>query len=432
MQYHRRAMVREKLYQDMAGLCERSGGRNMKVLQINAVNGILSTGRTTMEMTQELKRLGHEAYTAYAMGIMMEDHSYRIGCYLDRKVHALCSRIFGLQSYFSVIATLRLIHYMKSICPDIVLLHNLHSNFINLNLLLRFLAKNKIATVITLHDCWFYTGRCFHYSINNCYQWQTKCYCCPNNINTTPTWFFDRSEKMWLDKKKYFSKLDQWAVVGVSDWITKEAEKSFLSKANRLIRIYNWINLEVFKPYDDQDLRKSLGLEHDFIIIGVASVWVASKGLEEFIKLSKMISKNCKILLVGTIDQNYALPSDIISLPLTHDSTELARYYSMSDVLVSLSLEESFGKVVAEAIACGTPAVVYHSTALPELVGEGCGYVTKENILEEILYGIEQVMANTKSNYTSNCLLFAEEHFDMHKCVKEYEALFQSLISKAN
>jgi glycosyltransferase involved in cell wall biosynthesis len=430
IQYHNRATVREKLYQDMVEICGRFGRRSMKVLQINAVNGILSTGRTTMEMTQELKRLGHQAYTAYAMGIMSEDHSYLIGCYLDRKVHALCSRIFGLQSYFSVIATLRLIHYMKTICPDIVLLHNLHSNYINLKLLLKFLGKNKIATVLILHDCWFYTGRCFHYTINNCYQWQTKCQYCPNNLNTTPTWFFDRSEKMWRDKKNYFNKLDHWAVVGVSDWITKEAEKSILSKANRLTRIYNWINLEVFKPYDDQELRRSLELEHDFIIIGVASVWVASKGLEKFIKLSKMISKNCKIMLVGTIDQNYSLPSDIISIPLTHDCVELARYYSMSDVLVSFSLEESFGKVVAEAIACGTPAVVYHSTALPELVGDGCGYVTKENTLEEIHYGIEQVMTNTKRYYTPNCLQFAEEHFDMHKCVKEYEALFQSLISK--
>lgn len=430
MQYHRRSAVREKLYQDLLEIIRSLGRRRMKILQINAVNGILSTGRTTLEMTQELKALGHEAYTAYAMGETAGEHSYRIGGYLDRKIHALCSRIFGLQAYFSVIATLRFIHYIETIGPDIVLLRNLHSNYINLKLLLRFLGKNKIATVIVLHDCWFYTGRCFHYFLNHCDQWQTKCYRCPNNINTTPTWFFDRSSKMWLDKKRYFNKLDNWAVVGVSDWIMKEAEKSFLSRANRLTRIYNWINLEIFKPYEDQGLRRSLGMEHDFIIIGVAAVWGTSKGLHNYIRLSELISEDSKIVLIGTMDQDYSLPSNIISLPLTHDCTELARYYSMSDVLVSLSREESFGKVVAEAIACGTPAVVYNSTALPELVGDGCGYVAKENTLQDIYRGIEQVKANTKSHYTAQCLKFAEEYFDMHKCVKEYEVLFQSLISK--
>jgi glycosyltransferase involved in cell wall biosynthesis len=235
---------------------------------------------------------------------------------------------------------------------------------------------------------------------------------------------------MWLDKKRYFNKLDNCAVVGVSEWIIKEAEKSFLSKANRLTRIYNWINLEVFKPYDDQGLRRSLMMEHDFVIIGVAVSWGTAKGLHKFIKLSKMIAKDSKIILIGTMDQKYSLPPNIISLPLTHDCKELARYYSMSDVLVSLSREESFGKVVAEAIACGTPAIVYNSTALPELVGDGCGYVTKENTLEEIYNGIELIKANTKGHYTAQCLKFAEEHFDMHKCVKEYEALFQSLITK--
>lgn len=430
MQYHRCATVREKLYQDIEEICNRQKKRSMTVLQINAVNGILSTGRTTLEMARELKVLGHEAYIAYAMGETAEDHSYRIGGQLDHKLHALCSRIFGLQAYFSIIATLRLMHYMKIISPDIVLLRNLHSNYINLKLLLKFLGENKIATVITLHDCWFFTGRCFHYFLNNCDQWQTKCYRCPNNVNTSPTWFFDRSEKMWSDKKRYFNQLDNWAVVGVSDWIMKEAEKSFLSKANRILRIYNWIDLEVFKPYEDQELRRSLGIVHDFIIIGVAATWGVAKGLHNYIRLSKMLEKDSKIVLIGEMEQDYSLPCNIISLPLTHNCKELACYYSMSDVLVSLSKEESFGKVVAEALACGTPAVVYNSTALPELVGDECGYVTKENTLLEIFHGIKQVKANTKSHYTAQCRKFAEEHFDLHRCVKEYEALFQSLISK--
>jgi glycosyltransferase involved in cell wall biosynthesis len=402
----------------------------MKILQINAVNGILSTGRTTLEMAKELELLGHEAYIAYAWPDSYGEHSYRIGCRLDRKVHALCSRIFGLQAYFSVIATLRLIHYIETIRPDVVLLRNLHSNYINLKLLLRFLSRKKIATVLTLHDCWFYTGRCFHYTEKKCYQWQTRCRHCPNKDNTAPSWFFDRSEKMWRDKKHYFRKIDRLAVVGVSDWITKEAEKSFLSKAKRLQRIYNWINLELFQPKDTAQLRQVLGLKQKFIILGVAARWVSSKGIQEFVELSKMISEDEIILLVGAMDQKCSLPPGILSVPQTHDCTELANYYSMSDVLVSFSKEEAFGKVVAEAIACGTPAVVYNSTALPELVGANCGYIAKEYTIQEIYHGIEHIKRNTKSYYIDHCRKFAMEHFDMHHNVKEYEALFQALLQK--
>jgi glycosyltransferase involved in cell wall biosynthesis len=400
----------------------------MRILQINAVNGILSTGRTTKEMAEELMALGHEAYIAYAMGDRVGDHTYRIGCLLDRKLHALCSRVTGLQAYFSVIPTLRLISYIKKIQPDVVHLRNLHSNYINLKLLFSFLGKSKTATVITLHDCWFYTGRCSYYTLNQCYQWKTKCLRCPNKRNTSPSWFFDRSEKMWRDKKNYFSRLENLAVVGVSDWIMKEAEQSFLGNAKRIIRIYNWINLEIFRPMEASGLRRRLGLMHKFIIIGVAAEWKANKGLEEFIQLSKMIAEDCVILLIGRMDPKYSLPSNILSLPVTHDLAKLARFYSISDVLVSLSREETFGKGVAEAIACGTPAVVYNLTALPEVVGHGCGYVTKENTLEEIYHGLELIKTNTKSHYSACCRSFAEEHFNMHQCVKEYEALYQSLI----
>jgi glycosyltransferase involved in cell wall biosynthesis len=404
------------------------GGVTMKILQINAVNGILSTGRTTLDLAEELKLLGHDTYIAYAMAQPYGDHSYRIGCCFDRKLHALGSRIFGLQAYFSVIATLRLIRYIKRLSPDIVQLHNLHSNYINLKLLLHFLAKEKIATVVTLHDCWFFTGRCFHYTEINCYQWQTKCLRCPKNTFTTPSWFFDRSEKMWRDKMNYFSKLDHLAVVGVSDWITKEAEKSFLSKADRIIRIYNWINLEVFKPIADQELRQSLGLRKKFILLGVAAFWDTSKGILEFIELSKMLSRDDQLILIGAMDTKYDLPSNIISIPQTNDCMELVRYYSMSDVLISLSKEESFGKVVIEAMACGTPAVVYNTTALPELIGYGCGYVTDRNTIQEVYQRIEQIKANTKAYYSENCRRFTEEHFDLHQGVKAYEALYQSLI----
>lgn len=70
------------------------------------------------------------------------------------KFHALASRVTGLQGYFSPVSTANLIKLIHSYEPDVVHLRNLHSNYLNLNVLFRFLASKDIPTVVTLHDCW--------------------------------------------------------------------------------------------------------------------------------------------------------------------------------------------------------------------------------------------------------------------------------------
>src|SRR5699024_10108143 len=116
----------------------------MHIVQINAVNGIRSTGRTVKELDNFLKEKGHKSTIVYSDGIST-DNSYQIGCKIDRKVHALMSRVTGLQGYFSKRSTRRLLKHMNKVNPDIVHIRNLHSNFINMPMLFSYLAKNKIA-----------------------------------------------------------------------------------------------------------------------------------------------------------------------------------------------------------------------------------------------------------------------------------------------
>lgn len=52
-------------------------------------------------------------------------------------------------------------------------------------------------------------------------------------------------------------------------------------------------------------------------------------------------------------------------------NTILASFYTMADVLLSVSMGEGFGIPVIEAQACGTPVIVSDWTAQPELCGDG-------------------------------------------------------------
>ena len=107
----------------------------MKVLQINAVYGFGSTGLIVKDIEECLIENGHEAYVAYAMANLEPRNGYRIGNKVDRKWHAVIARLFGGQAYASVWATKKLLKWIDNIKPDIVHLHNLHSNYINFNLL---------------------------------------------------------------------------------------------------------------------------------------------------------------------------------------------------------------------------------------------------------------------------------------------------------
>lgn len=399
----------------------------MKILQINAAYGNLSTGRTCLEMRRELERLGNQCFTAYALHNGDYQNTFVIGNSLDRKIHTFGSKFFGLQGYFSVHSTKNLIKYIERQGFDIIHLRNLHNSYINLKILLEFLAKRRIPTVITLHDCWMYTGKCMHYSVRGCYLWQKGCEKCQYIAQDMPSYFFDFAGKMLADKKRWLSQNEKLAVIGVSDWITHEAEKSILKDAKIIRRIYNWIDLDVFK-YTENNLKDMLGVSGKKVVLGVSTGWTRAKGIQDIYALAEKFGKETVFVLVGNKQFAAEPKENVIHLDATDDIQRLAMYYSMADCFISMSKEESFGKTVAEAMACGTPVVVYNSTALPELVGDQCGYVAEVEKEDDFYEKVKQVLNDGKSRYAQPCRRNAEQKFDLHKNIAEYIQVYQQLL----
>lgn len=418
----------------------------MKVLHINAVYGIGSTGRSVSELSAGLSQLGVESRVAYSSGLSAAN-GYVIGTPTEKKLHALGSRLFGTQAYFSARGTRGLLEYIEVESPDIVHLHNLHSNYINLPMLLGHLASHDIATVLTLDDCWFYTGKCCHYTVDECDRWQTGCGSCPRLRKDNPSWFVDATAKMWEDKRRYFDSIPRLAVIGVSDWIVSEARKSILAPAASITRIYNWIDTDVFRPDATTNIRVPGSRTDTQTLLGVASTWCAEKGLHDFIRLGHMIDNGAlndhiahvspdtaasvKLVLVGAIDSKTILPASMSVIPPTNDTRELAKHYANADVFLQLSREETFGKVTAEALACGTPAIVYDSTANPELIGKGCGYVVDPADFGQLVRHISRVLANTKDAYSDSCRSFARRNFDRLDLIEQHLRLYRGTIGNA-
>lgn len=401
----------------------------MKVLQINAVNKIGSTGRNCYEINNFLIEKGNICITACSVG-SGDKNEFLIGSKLDTKIHGFLSRISGMQGYFSIKATGKLLEYMDNFNPDVVVLGNLHGNYINLSLLLKYLSNKDIATVVVLHDCWFYTGKCCHYTIDGCYNWKEKCGNCPSLKKYNKSWFFDRTEKMLDDKKNLFNTIPRLAVIGVSNWITREAKEAPVFKnAKEIIRIYNWIDLEKFYPRNTEKLEEKLKIKNNKILLCVASNWNKEKGIENIIELSYKLSDTEKIIIIGNINESYKkkLDKNIIHIPAIESLDILAEYYSIADVFIQPSLEETFGKVSAEALACGTPIVCFDSTANPELVGNGCGAVVKVGDINEFYQKIKNILKNGKEFYRKNCIEFANKNFNKEKNIEQYLFLFERI-----
>ena len=121
----------------------------------------------------------------------------------------------------------------------------------------------------------------------------------------------------------------------------------------------------------------------------------------------------------------------IIGIKRTKNMEELADFYNMASVYISTSTEETMGLTVVEAMACGTPAVVYNKTALPELIVDGCGYVCEKSV-DAIYSAIQTIRANGKEKYSNACRLHATTNYDKNKQYKKYCEYYQNIVGDKN
>ena len=134
------------------------------------------------------------------------------------------------------------------------------------------------------------------------------------------------------------------------------------------------------------------------------------------------------VLIGGISAQTAACITKITMIPATESQKELAQWYSAADAFITLSKEESFGKVSAEALACGTPVITVNSTANPELVGENCGIVIDDAEPETVLNALDKLFSWGKERMSASCRSFAEANYNMEGCIEQVYRLYSDLL----
>ena len=353
-----------------------------RVLIINCVCGIRSTGRICAEQAKQFEASGCDVRIGYgrvdAISPACAKWAVRIGGPISRYVHALTTRLFDAHGtgLCSRLATKRFLRWAEDWRPELVWLHNIHGYYLNYELLFDWIKRHPEMEVRwTLHDCWPFTGHCAYFTAVDCDRWRSGCHKCPEKHQYPASFVLDASRRNWELKKFCFTGVKNLTLITPSIWLANLSRQSFL-KDYPVEVIRNTIDATVFKP-TESDFRVRYGLNEKIVILGVASSWDRRKGLKDFVELRRILDDSYAIVLVGLTDKQVRkLPSGIIGIGRTNDAKELAGIYTISDWFFNPTHEDNYPTVNLEARACGCKIVTYDTGGSAETInGYDCGVV---------------------------------------------------------
>ena len=321
--------------------------------------------------------------------------------------------LFNLESF-------QLINHSWINDADIIHIHNIHGDFFSW-FLLPLICKGK-KVVWTLHDMYPFTGHCA-YSFE-CFKWQDDCNCC-ERLDIYPGILVDRSKKLLAIKKRIFEEIKPMFVCP-SDWQYNNARQS-IGKDFALSRIYNGVDVEVYKKQNKKYLRKDLKLALDkkiLIYIGNMGIDNPFKGTEFIGKLVSWVQlKDDYLFLIvgGNLDK---IEGNVQYISYKSEKNEIAKYLSASNVFIMPSLQEVFGLVAAESMACGTPVVGFNTGGISEIIEhEKSGYLSKYRDFEDLIHGVEYICNLELEGYEKMCdeaVSRVKENFDKEIMIDNY------------
>ena len=400
-----------------------------RVMLVNTVVGTGSVGRLVEGLYNTLTENGYECMVAYGRDTHPEGmNAYRIGQDLDVYIHGALSRLTDRHGFYSKRATVEFIRVIEDFAPDIIHLHNVHGYYLNIRVLFEYLKTTDIRIIWTLHDCWSFTGHCSHFEYIGCMKWVSGCYSCEQLSEYPKSVGKDNSARNYEEKKGLFTGFENMTLVTPSQWLKSRVEQSYMGGYHTVV-VPTGIDTSVFHPIAEKRsddnlvfrLRNSLNLRNKNVLLGVANPWRERKGLMQFVNLSKLINERCVIVLVGLDDEQLsALPESIIGIGHTDSTQELAALYSMADIYVNLTLEDTFPTTNIEALACGTPVITYRSGGSAESIDDTCGIAVERNSVQGVVAAVDTIVSQKGIAYTVDDCVRHARLYDKEVRFEEY------------
>lgn len=385
----------------------------MNILFINATYGIGSTGKIVESIGKSLEKNGNQVFYGVKKTNKFDKKIFIIGNKLDWKLHSLLSRLFCCQGFCSKFSTFLFLKKIKKLNIDIVNLHNLHSSFINLHMVLSFCKKQNIKVILTMHDAWFFTGKCYHFIDKSCNSFMEKCGSCPKKRMPPKSLIFDRSSHYLKVKKRDYEQLNNLTVVSCSEWLLRFAKQGILKNS-----IFYLINNKIdttFFVYKKKNKEKKLK------ILGFANKWVLPEN-EKIVKF--YLNGDFLVTVVGCTKREikyFSKFNKTVRLLPPLPKEKLLIEYQNADIFVNLSRADTYPTVNMESICCGTPVIAFRNCANPEIISTNTGCLIGDSEFDEL----EKITIEAALLDNELCSLEGEALFKDDKFGESYLPLFK-------
>lgn len=337
----------------------------MKILQVNSVYKVGSTGKIVDCIGAVLRDAGHEVFSCYGIGdAYYDEFSAKICSNTEHKVNALLARIDGIPFGGPYHSNRRFVKVIEKFQPDVVHVHCVNSFTFNIYHLLKYLAKSNIKTLVTLHAEFFHTGSCGH--AYDCEKWKEQCHDCAAYTRLTSSMLFDRSATAWkkmFDAFKGF-KPENIIITAVSPWLAERAKQSAILKKFDVVYVPNGVDTSTFHHIQNTQLIDKASFNK--LVLFVTPYFNLKEGDLKGGRYIPVIAEkrpNYKFVVVSSRqDGNIGLlPKNVQLWGRAKSQEELAQLYSEADMTLLLSQRETFSMVTAESLCCGTPVVGFNA-----------------------------------------------------------------------
>ncbi len=167
-------------------------------------------------------------------------------------------------------------------------------------------------------------------------------------------------------------------IVANSNRVRNEILSNYNVSEEKVLTIYNGINLDMFKmdPKMREKSRELLCINESDSVLMFAGHEFGRKGLQYIISSLPSLKENVKLLVVGKDGPNYfrnmASKLNVDNrIIFTGLSRNIEEYYAASDVFVFPTLYEPFGFVILEAMSAGLPVITSKLAGASELITDG-------------------------------------------------------------
>ncbi len=227
-------------------------------------------------------------------------------------------------------------------------------------------------------------------------------------------------------------------VTAVSHFL-KDATIDHFNVGQDMKVIYNFVDDERFNRQDKEHFRRMVAQGGEKLLVH-ASNFRKVKRIKDIIKIFGKVREEVKskLLMVGDgperagaeeLCRELGLCDDIIFLGR---QTAVEEIFSIGDLFLIPSENESFGLSALEAMACGMPVIASNAGGLPELVLDGeVGYTSDVGDVDSMAKNAVKLLSDDDlwTQFSSKARERAAE-FSPQKIVDQYESYYQEVVGE--